>query len=521
MTDSAVQAHRVRRLHLSAPGRDLVIRGERLVRDAMGIASLPQAGARRCVYVRRLDVRQIRPGWSSATLALQIEQALALLPSPIPADSPGADDAPAVYFEAPEEAVFAAAAAIAARRPLSAWFWPVALPVWPLPAESGRALRLLLLHLADQAEAPAAVLGFVAELQARGALSRLLEALQPADGPRLLHATTGFAVPENSLGRAPGAPVTPAFSPAECGNGPLMGALRRMLDRWPAADVRLVWLALVAAADGSPLRSTSRDAVSRAFALIETVSALPGTARGGPRPHAPGAAASQSEIQARQTASSRLPEAKARFVASSEGAPEAPGDEAPAGTTGASPSVHESAGEGQAAGEPSGASAPAMAHSGFAGLFYVLNLLEQLRLADWLDENPALIGLDFPYQLLRHIGEAAGMAEDDPALTVMPHALDPAAPATVAEVDALSAGLARWAEACETWCRQQADGLTMASVVRRGGRLSATRTHLDIYFPLAGVDIRVRRAGFDINPGWLPWFGRVVTFWYLAEGETP
>jgi len=29
----------------------------------------------------------------------------------------------------------------------------------------------------------------------------------------------------------------------------------------------------------------------------------------------------------------------------------------------------------------------------------------------------------------------------------------------------------------------------------------------------------VRRLGLDLDPGWLPWFGRVVRFHYLPRGE--
>jgi hypothetical protein len=49
----------------------------------------------------------------------------------------------------------------------------------------------------------------------------------------------------------------------------------------------------------------------------------------------------------------------------------------------------------------------------------------------------------------------------------------------------------------------------------RPGRIATTRTHLDVVFELRAADIRVRRAGLDINPGWVPWLGRVVTFYYL------
>ena len=42
------------------------------------------------------------------------------------------------------------------------------------------------------------------------------------------------------------------------------------------------------------------------------------------------------------------------------------------------------------------------------------------------------------------------------------------------------------------------------------GRVAFTDTHVDVLFDLGHADIRVRRAGLDIDPGWVPWLGRVV-----------
>jgi hypothetical protein len=46
------------------------------------------------------------------------------------------------------------------------------------------------------------------------------------------------------------------------------------------------------------------------------------------------------------------------------------------------------------------------------------------------------------------------------------------------------------------------------------------RTDLDVTLPLELADIRGRRVGLDLDPGWLPWFGRVVRFHYLHRGES-
>ena len=54
----------------------------------------------------------------------------------------------------------------------------------------------------------------------------------------------------------------------------------------------------------------------------------------------------------------------------------------------------------------------------------------------------------------------------------------------------------------------------LADLVRRPALLQSTPTHIDLRFDLRLVDLRIRRAGLDLDPGWLPWFGRVIGFHY-------
>jgi hypothetical protein len=70
-----------------------------------------------------------------------------------------------------------------------------------------------------------------------------------------------------------------------------------------------------------------------------------------------------------------------------------------------------------------------------------------------------------------------------------------------------------WLTAARRWLRRRA-GIGLASLVLRPARLGHTATHLDMHFYVNDVDMRVRRAGLDIDPGWLPWFGRIVTYHY-------
>lgn len=46
----------------------------------------------------------------------------------------------------------------------------------------------------------------------------------------------------------------------------------------------------------------------------------------------------------------------------------------------------------------------------------------------------------------------------------------------------------------------------------RRGRLEWTATHVDLHMEMSAIDIAVRLAGLDANPGWVPALGRVVTF---------
>ncbi|PLR23018.1 hypothetical protein SGCZBJ_16825 [Caulobacter zeae] len=54
----------------------------------------------------------------------------------------------------------------------------------------------------------------------------------------------------------------------------------------------------------------------------------------------------------------------------------------------------------------------------------------------------------------------------------------------------------------------------LARLALRPGRLSWTAWSADIAWPLATADIALRRAGWDIDLGWLPWTGRTIRFHY-------
>lgn len=56
--------------------------------------------------------------------------------------------------------------------------------------------------------------------------------------------------------------------------------------------------------------------------------------------------------------------------------------------------------------------------------------------------------------------------------------------------------------------------LPLLRLLRRPGELLLSDHRIDIVMPLRTLDIRLRRAGFDIDPGYLPWLDVVLRFHY-------
>lgn len=74
-----------------------------------------------------------------------------------------------------------------------------------------------------------------------------------------------------------------------------------------------------------------------------------------------------------------------------------------------------------------------------------------------------------------------------------------------------------WLGALRRWVRW-GSGLSVRQVVQRPGRIHGAANHIEVSLPLEQADLRLRRAGLDLDPGWLPWLGRVVLFHY-THGE--
>ncbi len=59
--------------------------------------------------------------------------------------------------------------------------------------------------------------------------------------------------------------------------------------------------------------------------------------------------------------------------------------------------------------------------------------------------------------------------------------------------------------------------MNWAEMAKRPGEINATRTYLEITMPQSALEVRARKAGFDLDPGWLPWLNKVVLFHYSCQ----
>jgi hypothetical protein len=180
-----------------------------------------------------------------------------------------------------------------------------------------------------------------------------------------------------------------------------------------------------------------------------------------------------------------------------------------------------------------------------AGLYFLLHAIRRLGIADAVEASPALADADLAANVLRNLARRTGVSTRNPillaldpagdasppgefnlaseTLAAMPPAAWPANLRPPTERPCTSPGLLRaWTLGVRRWCWHYA-GMSIEEIVHRPGVVWSSRADIDVTLPLDQADLRIRRAGLDIDPGWLPWlgpYGRVVRFHY-HQGQWP
>ena len=160
----------------------------------------------------------------------------------------------------------------------------------------------------------------------------------------------------------------------------------------------------------------------------------------------------------------------------------------------------------------------------WGGLVHLLATASAARIPDALLEDAVLAGL-VPSESLHHllVMLASEVADDryadprrDPAVAALsgraPWTEPPAGP--IAEIRrALRAHARRWRRETASRLGVEDAGRAMELLLPRLGTEPAGLDRGPT--PLADVDVDVRRAGLDLDPGFVPWLGAVVVIRYV------
>lgn len=522
------------RIGASAPRHRLVFN----IEEALRLCSLPSENEGRVYCFRYLHVGGLPANGDRRAWLDELQRALLELARRA---VHGADDAAraadAVFFLNEQEACESLLALIVRRRPADAWFWPA---VSGAPAGASPAVRVVALIETLRASPTSWV-----------AVAAAVLAAVERDDPSMLLNLLSDAVVRRWLSELGDDQAVPReFEPHEVAPIKLSASMRTAIARAAAVagpeDPRVLWLASLAIILARPSALERGAALSHARLGLRTIGPadrlrLPrDTKQDSPRrPLAESDHAAISKLDCSpaekggpdfagtydtvrpENEPAPVPDDPNRTTARSITRPDSSGTTAQSmaepdltGTTVPSIPAPDSIAEDERT-----ASVPAQrkaasrrdrcfgeATSG-AGLYFLLNALRWLKAAD--DPFSPWFLAHFFQRVAHHVGIESG----DPILLWTLVTLDQADPEDIDERT-----LRIWALKVRRWCMRNGK-ISVREIVRRPGMVTLTRTDLDVFLSLGAVDIRIRRIGLDLDPGWLPWFGRVVRFHYLYPGE--
>jgi len=532
------------------------------VEEALRLVSLPGEDQGRMYYFRRLHVGGLPPGgdrgaWQASfqeTLGQKSRQA-------VHGADARAERADVVYFRSEQEALELLLHRRLADRPVQEWFWPM---VTGNRAGSGAA---------------PSVLAIVEHLRAQPALwsavASVLFAQPGFDSVRLLRAIPG-ALAEAWITEMDAGPVDrPArLQPWLAAERPLreQPAVRRALGAFGLENPGVLWLSTLAVIFESPSDLAAGIAVERArLQLLQWAATTENSPAAAPQRSLdiPGDASVRKIAQASYTIPDRsdaarptpssLPSSQTHPVRLGAAAAQSAdfnelnlaGQPAPSAIDGMplASQISDTFREGSSAPSHTPAAEPhwpatlggakdlsewllsgVTTHA--AGLFFLLNAIERLGMARAISQG--MPAPQFVHRVLLRLALRSGVSEDDPivvwlrgtmdelTMTELPQPLDraflptnlPFAP-RVTTVDNL---VRLWSIAVRRCCWRTAR-LETNEIVRRDGIFWVNRTDLDISMSIEAADVRIRKAGLDLDPGWLQWFGRVVRFHYVFHGD--
>ncbi|MEQ5801096.1 hypothetical protein [Halomonas sp. H10-9-1] len=166
----------------------------------------------------------------------------------------------------------------------------------------------------------------------------------------------------------------------------------------------------------------------------------------------------------------------------------------------------------------SGAEAPSLPAPEFqtaqGGVLYLLNFLDRPPLRSLMGDYRE--ALPSGWLWLYRVAQLLALDDRDPLVPFLATQLglddwrDLEAQPPLPERERIEALARQWYGPSSLW---------QPSLLRLPARIRFSASHLDMHTALSRTRLEVRLAGLDLNPGWLPWLGRVVQFHF--EQHTP
>ncbi|MBI5329332.1 MAG: hypothetical protein HZB71_01855 [Betaproteobacteria bacterium] len=485
---------RIRRLRLQAPaGLETAARME-LEQADWDITRQDEV-----VFLRRLHVRA-RPGEIGAEA---VRQARALAAGAVDGWSPAADAAEAVRFARPAERMACLLGDLAQGRAQARWFWQGGQRL------AARTLGVALLALLQELPLawPAAAARLARETPVWRRFWQTLTDPEAAQALALLEAATGWPL-------VPGAPEATARSDAMpvaspgARRSPLPAGLAEAVAVLPAplapASPRLRLAVVTALWRHAPQTLAAAHELERcvlgAHALILA---------GATAPDAAGNALHESIPSFPQT---REPSAVNNLDSGFRRNDESLLAGSPLHVPSGVPSVPCLAAcgkevTGEASPQPVQESGPVAVPAeetrfitALGGWFLLLNVLARAA-----PEAPCS-----GWHALYRLGRVLELEPDPPLARFFAQALDRAAPEALADLAPLPQ---------EPDWRTLLHGGPGAEIAAIPALVVATASHVDVFFRMQDARLEIRLAGLDVNPGWLPWLGRVVSYHYGVVPE--
>ncbi|MBZ0314896.1 MAG: hypothetical protein K8L91_00655 [Anaerolineae bacterium] len=570
------------RLTLRATDEAHVRRGVLLIEDALRTASLPNGFGGKLVIIRALNLGKISTESSPTKVSLQLERTLReVWAMAVHAGSPSAEFAPAVYFHDDVEPYILLATRVLQHQPVSGWFWANAVPTWQPHRSPHEMLRGLVYDVMETRAGIVGVGALLTTLADMGLVDGLLTCLHASDGP-LLSQHLGWsnaACPD----KMPHVFLRARARPLPINRRDAALWMRWLKRWGPKDDRLAWLIGTTVIAQHPVYAQAAEfdwQIAATLNALIQTEAPLldedvepywvSSNTSQSPDFRAPTHLLVNEPPQDSHTANDYPVEVEDYYPSALKDSADsaAPNDTIPSEQPDFDAPIFS-----PAWGTPQ--------PTAFAGLFLLLPLLNHLGIGEWLDAHPMTYELDFPARLLHFCAARLGAAPDDPVRLALPtlnpippeindfefalpaHWADLAQPGRILQMMARRAvvwdgserlALAVWHDtpstAVEAWL--SADPMWESSgeldmpdldlvlnawlvvmrrwlrrfvsiglydLIRRPGQIAFTRTHLDIFWDGRMADMRIRRAGLDLDPGWVAWLGRVVQFHYLFDDD--